>query len=80
MGKGASLLAFLGKTSLGLIRELEPIPKLVKDFCLQGKLFLKVMKGTEAEGRMDEGAEEGTEVAVSVIAPSTPTLEDEPLS
>ena len=28
----------------------------------------------------DEGAREGMEVAVSTLAPSSPTLEDEPLS
>ena len=31
MGKGTSLLALLRKTSLGLHRELEPIPKFIKD-------------------------------------------------
>ena len=34
----------------------------------------------EVEGREDEGAKEGTEVAMSVPTPAVPTLEDEPLS
>ena len=85
MGKGKSLFAFLGKTSPRLEKKLEPIPKIVKNICLQGTLLLEGMKTTGRDRhfmvwREDEGTEDGLEVAISVLVPFAPTPEDDPLS
>ena len=85
MGKGKSLFALLGKTSPRLERKLEPIPKIVKNICLQGKLLLEGMKTTGRDRhfmvwREDEGTEDGLEVAVSTLVPFAPTPKDDPLS
>ena len=83
MSKGASLFTVSGKTSFGPLRKLEPIFKFAKDLYFQGTFFLEGMErmdnGKAGEWE-DERAREGTEVAVSTPAPSSPTLEDEPLS